>query len=205
MSKNSPNSVFLKTLASYGFSGEVSPVLQRMDLVTETIPNDEDLIEIPDEEILPVPEIEDERVDDISESDMRNCALTSLANTFKEKNEVLFLPKVEKTHLKNILVYDDPADFVQFKREYATYIKKTAADQLLDEGTINLCSVPTCLNTAIPTMKYCTYHITMDPDYSRFGLFNTCQFKLRGEECETPCSVKFVNCTIHRKNTKTKK
>ena len=205
MSKNPQNSAFHKILIQYGFSTDVSPILQKLDLVTESIPTEENLIEIPDEEIIPIPEIEDETVDDITENDMQKCALNEFAKIFKEKNQLKFLPKVDKNHLKDILLYDDPEEFVQFKREYTTYVKKVALDQSVDPDSITLCNHPTCLNPAIPTLNYCTYHITLDPDYTRFGLFNKCQFEIRGEQCETPCSEKFQNCAIHRKYSKSKK
>ena len=206
MTKNDVNSLFLKTLESNAISTATPKSLAKMKLVTEKIPEPSDLVEIPDEEIFPISEILDETNKEITPQEITKSALSDMLSSFIQRTKVLKPPTVEKSNLQNMMIYDDPQQFIEFKREYATYLSAVASNLGIPVSAIQLCSFPLCLNQAIPNFHFCINHMEMEHEFDKVDLFSRCNFTTQGERCETPCSPKFQYCTFHRqKLAKSKK
>ena len=198
MSNSEISQSFILALKKNGIRTDYDPVLDDYKLVSQNVPSEENLIEIPDEEIFPMPSVET-NIPHYSSHQLVSCAYKEVLDNFQNSKEKSS-DTVQKDNLKSMMPIQDPEEFVKFKQEYNTYVAKTCESYDF-ETPASLCSVPTCLNTAIPTFDYCICHIEMDPKFEALGLLKKCE----NEDCEIPTSMKFGLCTFHRTKKNQKK
>ena len=69
MKKLDYNYIFINAAKKYGIDTDNSPAISKLDLITETSPNEQLLIEIPDDVVFPIKEICDKREDKITDEE----------------------------------------------------------------------------------------------------------------------------------------
>ena len=197
MNKLEQNFVFITTVKKFGVETEVSPEISKLNLITETAPDEDVLIEIPDEEELPIKEISDEREETISQEKFTTICYDEIKNCFAQKEKNSDDQHVQKENLRSMLPIRDAEQFVKMKREYQTYLSYLS-DQNSLETPISLCKYPICLNNALPSLQYCACHIEMDPKFKEIAFVQKCDFAVNGQRCEVAVSPKYQQCSFHR-------
>ena len=149
--------IFQNVLNKFGFDLEIKDSFSSIEFSqTKTVPDPKETIPIPLQEQFPLEEPKiPENDGEIPVAVIESAALELLRKSRvppKERNGE------EKLIPSNLLPTENIEDFILFKRELQTYFSvKSKAEQLPFE--IQICHHPTCLNCAVPSFNFCTYHL----------------------------------------------
>jgi len=204
MKKHHSNSAFNSALNKNGIDLDVTDTFDDMLKLTIKVPGDETLIKIPNREEFPLELPESSFIDGNIENMFVKSSLKCFSEAIHEKER-----KGDKidgsigVNLENILPFDSSADFVRFKRELQTYYHVISEENDL-EVDIQVCKYPSCLNSAVPSFSYCCYHLPLDESFSSQPFLSQCDSSSNGNRCETPCSRKYPQCVVHKRNKKQK-
>lgn len=98
--------------------------------------------------------------------------------------------QTNEVYSEKISPFPTAEEFVQFKRAKATKLKMESEEDHLS-APIELCSFATCLNTAVPTFKYCINHLSFDPNFDKQIFLKKCP------KCDRVMSENDQNCSLH--------
>ena len=204
MRKLHSNSNFVTALNKNGIDLDPPTIYDTLNLKTSKIPSEDSLIKIPNIETFPLEIPENNLID------------FNIKEKFVESSYQLILKNLQKLIQKNIsdnsntlnfqeiLPFDTSMEFVQFKRELQTYYQEISKENNFDIN-ITVCKDPICLNSAVPTFEYCSYHLPTDDKFNSQPFLSQCDFIFNGSRCETPCSTKNQQCSLHKRSKKNKK
>lgn len=161
------------------------------------IPTAEELIPIPTSEAFPLDE--PEKNDPFSEEELYHLFAQAQLETIHSDPSKL----ANNSQIINGPILEIPGefasidDYIQFKRELATFYKKRSDNYEWPEP-MGVCSDPLCLNSTAPTFKYCLYHLPKDEKFESLGLVSKCQAKVDDHDCTIPCGNGCSKCAFHR-------
>ncbi|EAY04200.1 hypothetical protein TVAG_298180 [Trichomonas vaginalis G3] len=135
------------------------------------------------------PDIKEPVFDDLKEAFLSASLEKIVMSRMKAKNSKNSGPLL---YSEKISPLPNAEEFVLYKRQKATQLAKECKDDDLPEP-IQLCTFPTCLNTAIPTYKFCINHLPLDPN------FNDQPFFVKCPQCERIAQVGDEKCVFHKK------
>ena len=154
--------VFQSVLNKFGFDLDVPERFSDIEFSeTRTVPDPKSTITVPLVEKFPIePPPVPENDGQVPYSQIESAGLELLQISRIPPKEP---KKVEKNVPINFLPTENVEDFVLLKREMQTYFAKFSEEEKLP-FKIEVCHFPTCLNNAVPTYRYCTYHMMQNKE-----------------------------------------
>ena len=156
------DSDFHNVLKKFGFDLDVSDRFSDIEFSgTQTVPDPNSTIPVPLIEKFPIePPPIPENDGQIPYSQLESAALELLQISRIPPKQ----PKqIEKFIPSNFLPTENVEDFVLLKQQMQTYFAKYSEEEKLP-FKIEVCHHPTCLNNAVPTFKYCVYHMIQNKE-----------------------------------------